>query len=362
MKIMSKQILFLGLSFVFSMSMAQDNQIKYYGKDSFLVGGTPFQDSTKENDYDRMPLAYKTEVSEAVWYLSKSSAGLTASFSTNSSIIKVKWEVLFDNKMDHMAETGVKGIDLYYKNGDTWQYINTARPTAKKSEYLLVNSMKVEMREYKMFLPLYDGILKMEIGIDRLSKIEKAKHENKKPIVFYGTSITQGGCASRPGMAHTNIISRKLNMECYNFGFSGNGRMEKPIVEMIARIDAAFYIIDCIPNVGPKEASERIIPLVEIIRAKKPNTPIVFVEQLMYEKGSLDNHIRNIIEEKNKVLKEEFKKLQDKGVKNLYYIEAKNALGNDHEATVDGLHYTDLGFMRFADYFILKFKDFELVK
>ncbi len=192
--------------------------------------------------------------------------------------------MLNDAKMNHMAETGIKGIDLYFKTDNGWQYVNTARPTGKSNDFLLVNNMPAKNREYKMYLPLYDGVTYLEVGIDSLSKIEKPVKSNQKPVVFYGTSITQGGCASRPGMVHTSIISRKLNVDCINFGFSGNGKMEKPVAELISGINPLFYVMDGTGNMSPEEIQENAIPLVEIIRSKHPVTPIVFVECLMFEK------------------------------------------------------------------------------
>ena len=261
-----------------------------------------------------------------------------------------------------MAETGIKGIDLYFKTGDGWQYVNTARPSGKINDFLLINNMQGERREYKMFLPLYDGVTKLEIGIDSLSTIEKAQKRQGKPIVFYGTSITQGGCASRPGMVHTNIISRKLDIECINFGFSGNGRMEKPVVELISGIDALFYVMDGVGNMQPEEIHSNAIPLVEIIRSKHPSVPIVFVECTWFDKTWLDEKSYNEIKAKNDALKSEYRKMIDRGFSNIYYIETTGATGTDHEATVDSVHLTDLGFLRYADFLISKFKKMRQVK
>ena len=182
------------------------DDIKYFGKDSFLLEGTDIPESLKENIYDRLPASYKEIVREPVWNLSKNSAGLSIRFLSNSSVITAKWELLNNLSMDHMPDTGIKGIDLYYRNNNQWQYINTGRPVGFKNEYRLVDNMTNEVREYKIFLPLYDGLKKIEIGIDNSSFIRKPEKSKKKPIIFYGTSITQGACASRPGMAHTNII------------------------------------------------------------------------------------------------------------------------------------------------------------
>ena len=210
-----------------------------------------------------MPISYKEKVREPVWDLSKASAGITVRFHSNSTSISLKWTILNDFDMPHMASTGIKGIDLYTKYNNKWRYVTSAGALVgqKKyqnnevasdsiNEYELITNISSEFREYKLFLPLYDGVTKLEIGIDSDAQIKKATPNTKKPIVFYGTSITQGGCASRPGMAHTNIISRKLDVDCINFGFSGNGRMETPIIELISEIKASVYVIECLQNMN----------------------------------------------------------------------------------------------------------------
>lgn len=345
---------------VFSQQASQQN-IKYYGREYFLIEGTTIPESEKESPYDRLPISYKAKVRPPVWDLSKNSAGISIGFLSNSTLIKVKWGVMNDNKMNHMAETGIKGVDLYCKVDGTWKYINTGRPEGKENEALLVSTLAPVVREYRMFLPLYDGVSHLEIGIDSVATIEKAVANKYLPIVFYGTSITQGGCASRPGMAYSNIISRKLGVDCVNFGFSGNGRMEPPVVEVLAAMQASFYVIDCVPNMSLEEVQTNVIPLVETIRAKHPKTPIAFVENLQYAGSFFQNNIRDDISAKNKALRAGYDKLISKGVTNLVYIESKGGIGDDNESTVDGVHLTDLGFMRFADYLIAAFKKNNLV-
>lgn len=334
----------------------------YYGEDFFTLEGTVIPDSLKENRYDRLPLSYKDIVREPVWELSKASAGMSIRFLTNSTNISVKWTVQNNFKMNHMAETGIKGIDLYFKNKETWQYLNTARPEGIHNEYLLMSNMASEMREFKLFLPLYDGLVNIEVGIDANSVIKKPLKNTLKPIIFYGTSITQGGCASRPGMAHTNIISRRLDINCINFGFSGNGRMEQPIAKLISEFDAAFYVIECLPNMmSPEQIASRTIPLVKIIREKHPETAIVFVENFIYEQSILDKKMSENLIKFNTALKTEYTKMIESGFDNIHYIDSKNATGDDHEGTVDGVHFTDLGFIRYADFLIEKFKQFGLI-
>ena len=336
--------------------------INYFGKDFFRLEGTLIPESLKENRYDRLPISYKEIVREPVWDLSKSSAGMSIRFLSNSKSINVKWTILNNLKMNHMAETGIKGVDLYFKNKDNWQYLNTGRPDGIKNESTLINNMSEEMREFKIFLPLYDGVVNIEVGIDSNSVIKKPLKNRNKPIIFYGTSITQGGCASRPGMAHTNIISRKLDLDCINFGFSGNGRMEQPIAKLMSESKPLFYVIECMPNMENQEnVTNKTIPLVNTIRENNPEAPIVFVENFIPTSPILDEKRENEIRGMNLALKTEYQKMISDGYNNIFYIESKNAIGNDNEGTVDGVHFTDLGFLRYADFLIDKFVEFGLI-
>jgi hypothetical protein len=352
-----------------------DSTVIYYGREHFLIEGTAIADSLKESPYDRLPISYKEKVREPVWDLSKASAGITVRFHSNSTSINLKWTVLNDLDMPHMASTGIKGIDLYTKYNNKWRYVTTAGalvglktyqnksiPADSINEYELIKNMSPDFREYKLFLPLYDGVTKLEVGIDSRASIEKASPNPIKPIVFYGTSITQGGCASRPGMAHTNIISRKLDVDCINYGFSGNGRMETPIVKLISEIDAHFYVIECMQNMDSEQVSERVRPLVDMIRTNHPFTPIVLVENMMYTMAFLDQTIKTRLIQENAALKNEYDKIIKSDIPNIFYIKDNKDFLLDNEGTVDGVHLTDLGFLRYADYLIENFKKFKLIK
>ena len=364
---MTKKVIFLLLLCTFNFfgqeNSQESSEIIFHGKDFFRLEGTIIADSLKENRYDRLPSSYKEIVRKEVWELSKSSTGLSIRFITNSSIIKVKWEILNDLKMDHMPETGIKGVDLYFRNKNNWQYLNTGRPKGKLNEYTLVENMTLKEREYKIYLPLYDGVKNIEIGIDSSSYIIVPDRNLEKPIIFYGTSITQGGCASRPGMAHTNIINRKLDRDILNFGFSGNGRMEKPIAKLISEFDAKIYVIECMPNMNfPESITKRTIPLIDTIREKNPNTPIILVDLFKPTFSVLNNIVLEWGKGMDNALKIEYQKMIDNGYNNLYYFESLKALGDDKEGTVDGVHFTDVGFTRYADFLIENFKELGLIK
>jgi hypothetical protein len=349
-------------SFSQEIDLSDETNVTFYGSEHFLIEGSAVADSLKESPYDRLPSSYKEKVRTEVWDLSKASAGISVRFHSNSTSLQIRWSVLNDFQMNHMASTGIKGVDLYTKFKGQWRYVTTARPTNTINEQKLIKNMTPEFRDYKLFLPLYDGVTKLEVGIDSIASIKKATPATLKPIVFYGTSITQGGCASRPGMAHTNIISRKLDVDCINFGFSGNGRMEAPIVELISEIDARFYVIECLQNMDEAQIKKRVRPLVENIRKKHPLTPIVLVENMMYEMAFLDQTIKSQLIRENAALKNEFDEILKSGIQNIFYVKDNQDNLVDNEGTVDGVHLTDLGFSRYADYLLENFKHHKLIK
>jgi hypothetical protein len=338
----------------------KNSLVKYYDAKNFTIEGVAFTDSVKEFVYQRFPVSYKNKLSEDVWGLSKSSAGIAIRFLSNSTSIQVKWQLAGELTMNHMAETGIKGLDLYYKSNGQWLYLNTARPEAVKNEFRLIENMHPSMREYKLYLPLYEGVLQVEIGVDQAAEITAPTIQNKPAFVFYGHSITQGGCASRPGMAYTNIIGRKLDRNCLNFGFSGNGKMDAAVAELIASINAACYIIDCTATMSPAEINQNAWPMVKIIRAKHAAVPILLIEALAPEKTQLDDSAKLACRLKNAALLSQFNQMQKAGIRGLFYIKTNAALGNDHEGTVDGVHFTDLGFMRFATFLIDKLKELNI--
>src|SRR5262249_5941177 len=154
-------------------------------------------------------------------------------------------------------------------------------PKEQTTRVALAGGVPAGRREYLLYLPLYNGVSSVEIGLPKGAKLEKADPYgpgDRKPIVFYGTSITQGGCASRPGMVHTAILQRRLAFPVINLGFSGNGRMEPEIATLFAELDPAVYVLDCLPNMSAAEVTERIDPFVTVLRKAHPDTPILLVE------------------------------------------------------------------------------------
>ena len=274
-------------------------------------------------------------------------------FRSNSTTIAAKWETLINFHMNHMTDTGAKGLDLYclQKNGE-WRFVNSGRPGGKTNQATIIANMRPEEREYMLYLPLYDGLVSLSIGVDSLATIDQPLIDypiRKKPVVFYGTSILQGGCASRPGMAHTNIISRRLNRECINLGFSGNGQLDLEVARVMAEVDAGVFVLDFVPNASVEQMKERMETFYRIIRNKHPKTPIVFIEDPIFTHTLFDQRVAHEVTRKNQTLNEIFNSLKKKGEKDIYLIHSEKMIGEDGEATVDGIHFTDLGMMRYAN-------------
>ncbi|MCC6486237.1 MAG: SGNH/GDSL hydrolase family protein, partial [Candidatus Hydrogenedentes bacterium] len=306
-----------------------------------------------KHPFDRMPAKAEGVVTDNVWNLSHHSAGMCARFVTDARVIHARWTVRNDNlDMPHMPATGVSGLDLYVRGPEGWGWVAQGRPKEKTNEAKLLEGMPEGPHEYLVYLPLYNGVESVEIGIPNAAYMAKATPrpaEKAKPVLVYGTSITHGGCAARPGMAYPAILGRWLDRPFINLGFSGSGRMELPMADLLGELDCAAYVLDCLPNLTAAEVSERVVPFVKRLRELRPETPILFVENIQYQAGWFLEGSKKSYEEKNAALTEAFTSLQKDGLQNLHYLSCSELLGHDHEATVDGTHPTDLGFYRMAE-------------
>jgi hypothetical protein len=256
-----------------------------------------------------------------------------------------------DNVMDHMPFTGIKGVDLYAYVDGKWRFVNTARVKGKSNEFTLLKSAGAIYREYLLNLPLYDGVDSLSIGVNRNAEITTPKDKyliDNKPVVYYGSSIAQGGCASRPGMAFTNILSRAMDRSFINMGFSGSGTFDLSVGEAMAGTDASLYVIDCNPNTKTELIYDRAVELVKLLKKKRPAVPVLLVEGFYYE-SDLGNPLESDVEKKRIELRHAYKFLKDSGVKKLYYKKGDGLIGYDHEGTVDGVHPNDLGMLRIAE-------------
>ena len=320
------------------------------------VEGRILPNQERQRWFDRLPSSAESSVTPSVWNLSRDSAGMMVRFKTDAAAISVHYKVTKSNLgMPHMPATGVSGVDLYARDENgKWKWVQVTKPATQEVMAEIIKGLAPGYREYAAYLPLYNGVEFMSIGVKKGSKFEGLA-PREKPIVFYGTSITHGACASRPGMVHTGILGRMLDLPVVNLGFSGNGRMDKAVGEYLVQIDAAAYVIDCLPNMGPADVTAKCIPLVQQLRAAKPNVPIVLVEDRRFTNDWILPEKKQFHTDNHAALRAAFDQLRADGVVSLYYIHGDSLYGDDTEGATDASHANDLGFMRQAEFSCLYF-------
>jgi len=327
----------------------------WYDISQLELEGKGWDDTT--HPYDRLPARAEGKVTDGVWHLSRNSAGMAVRFVTDSTSIGARWKLRSSSlAMNHMPATGVSGLDLYIRTEDPdqlWHWVGVGRPEKfPDNEKPLVSGVPEGQHEYLLYLPLYNGVESLQIGIEAdatLFRPAPRPDTRAKPVVVYGTSITQGGCASRPGMAYPAIVGRWLDRPTINLGFSGNGKMEIEMAEFLGELDASAYVLDCLPNMSPELVTERVGPFVRLLREKRPDTPIVLVENIRYQAGAILPATKRGYMAKNEALRAVHGELVADGIGGLHYVPGDDLLGHDGEATVDGTHATDVGFLRMSE-------------
>lgn len=302
-------------------------------------------------DFDRFPARAKDIVREPVWALSRHSTGLSVRFTSNATRVRVRWTVTAERlALPHMPATGVSGLDLYAKNGDGWYFVGGARPTeSPTNDAEAIAGMTATPREFRLYLPLYNGVSRLEVGVPEEATLRFEPPAPTRPIVVYGTSITQGCCASRPGMVYTAMLGRRLGVPFINLGFSGNGKSEPEVARLLAELDPAVYVIDALPNMTPQQVVERIPTLIDVLRAAHPTTPIVLVEHLIYPNLRFRPLKAADVATANASLRQIHAVRRKAGDKHLTLVSSTTLLGTDGDGTVDDSHPTELGFARMAD-------------
>ena len=326
-------------------AVVDTNGVKWIDGRYLPLEGKCFTDT--DDFYDRLPKNVTTNVNAGVRGMKHHSAGLQFRFRTDSKTLDFKWKPYTNTlAMDHMPSTGVSGIDIYRQKPDgTWRYVKTGRIRDAVKGGSLHMGWKPDAA-CLVNLPLYNGIKSFSLGVEKNAKVEALgprKSGIDKPVVFYGTSITHGGCASRPGLAFPSIVGRDLDVPIVNLGFSGSGKMEFEMSEHLAAIDASCYVLDCLWNMGDPMVRDRYEPFIRNLRKKRPGVPIVMAEQCdVYCNGPCG---------KDRFIKALYDKLIAEGWKSLVYLPKKDMYTGDHEGTVDGCHPNDWGMMSMAKAF-----------
>lgn len=325
-----------------------------------VVQGRWWSDELRSN-YHRLPDRAKEHVRAAVWNLSRQSAGLSIRFHSNAPSIKVRYRVTGGLSMFHMPSTGVSGLDLYATDADgrlRWcaSRFNLSFKDTINYEFKDITYFTGEDRGYdfELFLPLYNEVAWMEIGVDEGRELQFLPASTEAPIVVYGTSIAQGACASRTGMAWTNIVKRETACPLINLGFSGNGLLEEEVFNYLAEIPAKLFIIDCLPNLSTERTEfiyDRLLRGVDILR-QKSQAPILLVEH-NYANGPSSQQAVDWYTGSNAEQRRAYEALLAKGVTGLYYL-SHDELAFTQESMVEGVHPNDLGMRQYADAYIRK--------
>ncbi len=329
---------------------------RWVSADSLPLLGKCVDHASTSLRYQRIPDSLESKVKRPdLFRLGKNSAGMAIRFASDAPSIRLRWKSTQRNLMNHMTPTGTRGLDLYMMLPDsTWTFAQSGRPDPYKSvtEATVITNMTPEQREYMLYLSLYDGVDSLYIGVPDGYSVTApgvALPSSESPIIYYGTSLTQGGCANRPGMAHTNILQRRLNRDVVNLGFSGNGQLDLEIADVMAAVpDPALYVLDFLPNVNNQQLDTLFIPFVDILRKSHPDVPILVIEDPDYPYKRFDRAAQARVESRRKLLREIMDRLLA-AYPNVHFLPSAGLIGDDGEPSVDGLHFTDIGFLRYAD-------------
>ena len=317
----------------------------------FRMSGFAWQDEIK--NYRRMPENPTEKLSEAVDSLAWASTGGQIRFRTNARDVSVRVKLRGVPNMHHMPATGQCGFDCYIGESGSMKYHSTTNFGHNVDEYSFDFMLNVdaEWRTLTLNMPLYMGVEKVEIGLTADAELEPVKpYEFPGKFLFYGTSITQGGCANRPGMVFTNILSRMFDAEFINLGFSGNGKGEPEVARLLASIeDPIAYALDYEANVSPEQLRETLVPFIEILREKHEDVPIVVISRIPAARFVFSKAMRDEWNDDREFQRQTVAELKASGDKNITFVDGSKLLGDDFdECTVDGSHPTDLGFYRMA--------------
>jgi len=305
--------------------------------------------------YCRLPLRVMDKVTPKVRWLCNNPSGARIRFKTDSTSLQLQIKHGVPNKsqlsMYHMSSVAVSGIDLYegaIGDMDFWA-ITVPKEANEFYTHTYFKGLEKKMREFTLYLPVYCNLEALKIGVDKDAKFaELSKYRLDKPVVFYGTSITQSGCPCRGSNGFVPIVGRQLGIDVVNLGFSGSGCSEPEMAEIISEMDAACYVIDSIANMDLEKMKERYDNFYKIIRKAWPGKPIVLMTRIHYARENIngDGYVKSI----NAMVVDSYEKFRAGGDKNIYLFDSSKVITaeGDHPS-VDGVHLSDMGFKMLAD-------------
>ena len=307
-----------------------------------------FYAPTEQTHFLRLPEDIAAATSEGVSRLSRQTAGGRVRFSTDSAYVALKAVMPAMCHMDHMAMTGSPGFDLYIDSAIDSRYYRTFRPStnAKGGFETIIRFPDKKMRDITIHFPTYSPVKDVFIGLQEGASLGEGKpYQPLPPFVIYGSSIPQGGCCSRPGLCYSNILSRRLNLDHVNLGFSGSGKAEEVIVQYMSDMEMSAFICDYdhnAPNAAHLIKTHK--HMYEVFREKHPDLPYIMMSLPDFDRDPYTNAIRRDI------VQDTYRQARANGDKHIFYIDGEGVFrGPDRDScTVDGCHPTDLGFFSMA--------------
>ncbi|WP_417359308.1 SGNH/GDSL hydrolase family protein [Galbibacter sp.] len=346
----------LGLMFVLCTSALsaqhKDEDLNWKSISEFKVFGSL---NTFDNGaVRRFPDSLHKDLRERLWNLSGNTAGFYIKFKTDSPFIKVSYTPSGELSFPHMPATGVSGVDLYLKTDQGFDWVRGGYSFGKTVNYTFSHIKLADGKhEFWLYLPLYQSIADFKVGTPKAYSLVPIRESgDQNPIIVYGTSIAQGACASRAGMAWTNILGRKLPYPVVNLGFSGNGRLETEVIDYMANFKASAFVLDCMPNftsgqgLSPEAAIARLTASITTLKKSHPNTPILIVEHAGYSDGEVQINRYHTYNQLNKATKEVYNQL--KSTYDGLYLLTKEEIGLTSDSFVDGTHPNDHGMLQYA--------------
>lgn len=335
-------------------NMLIDTQINEPDIRFYDVRQAPFEiyglyDPKGQDVFKRLPDEIGQNVNSGVKKLYLHTAGGRVRFSTDSLYVAIKCVMPYITRYSHMPLTATSAFDLFIDSDAGSRFHRPFKPDVKmEGGYESVLKFdKREMRSFTINFPSYNPVDALYIGLQQDAQVgEGRKYRSELPIYFYGSSITQGACATRPGGAYPSIISRRMNLDIVNLGFSGSGRAEPIMAEYLAEQKMLAMVSDYDHNApDPEYLAETHCRLYKIFREKQPDTPYIMLSRPDY-----DNNVEESIRRRDVII-DTYRYARSQGDRNVYYIDGEGLFrGPDEDVcTVDGAHPTDVGFLKMAD-------------
>lgn len=297
--------------------------------------------------WTRFPAHAEGRVPDGVWKLSRCSTGLYYEFETDATAMAVRWALGEEAlALEHMPATGVSGLDLYEKTAHGWGWTALGRPAKLEgNEVELFSQRGRRLRRYRLYLPLYNGVSRLELGVPP-DAAPRWIAPDPSFVCVYGTSVVQGACASRPGMAYPAILNRRFDLPFVNLGFSGGAKAERGVAELLCELRPTAWVVDCLPNVEEEGCRETLRVFLQIMAAAHARTPLLFVDFLNTPFSTRHPERSGRRETIRAAAREAFGAARQGDA--WHWLDGDHLLGADCEDTVDGVHPTDLGFLRMA--------------